>query len=93
MYNFAQLFEDPHHQFKRSLICVFDKNFGKMRIPNVVAKFSLTPGEVRTLGPSKGEHTIEILKELVGLSDEKIDQLRELGGNITLLLSICVQEF
>lgn len=69
----------PHYQFKESLICVSDKDFVKMRIPNVVAKFSLTPGEMRTLGPSKGEHTIEILKEQVRLSDEKIDLLRELG--------------
>lgn len=79
MYNIAQLFEDPHYQHRESFIHVPDKDFGEMRIPNVVAKFSLTPGEVRTLGPDKGEHTIQILKEQVGLSDEKIEQLRELG--------------
>ena len=79
MYNIAQLFEDPHYQFRESFIRVPDKDFGEVRIPNVVAKFSLTPGEVRTLGPSKGEHTIEILKEHVGLSEEKIEQLKNLG--------------
>ena len=50
-----------------------------MKVPNVAARFSETPGKINTLGPSKGEHTIEILKQKVKLSDAQIEQLKEMG--------------
>lgn len=79
MYNIAQLFEDPHYQYRQSFIEVEDKDFGVMRVPNVFAKFSKTPGMVRHLGPEKGQHTEEILKEKIQLSDEQIQELKNLG--------------
>lgn len=79
MYNIAQLFEDPHYQFNESFIRVKDNDFGEMRVPNVVAKFSKTPGTVRHLGPDKGQHTEEILKEKVQLTDQQIRELRKMG--------------
>ncbi|MFJ7970228.1 CaiB/BaiF CoA transferase family protein [Psychrobacillus sp. NPDC096389] len=79
MYNIAQLFEDPHYQYNESFIKVKDNDFGEMRVPNVVAKFSKTPGTVRHLGPDKGQNTEEVLKEKVQLSDEQIRELRKMG--------------
>lgn len=79
MYNIAQLFEDEHYQYRESIIKVKDSSFGEMRVSNVVAKFSKTPGEVRHLGPDKGEHTEEILKEKVQLTDEQIQELKKMG--------------
>lgn len=79
MYNIAQLFEDPHYQYRQTFIKVEDKDFGEMRVPNVVAKFSKTPGKVRHLGPDKGQHTEEILKDKIKLSDEQIQELKNLG--------------
>lgn len=78
MYNIAQLFEDEHYKYRESFIRLKDKDFGELRVPNVVAKFSKTPGEVKTLGPDKGEHTEEILKERVQLTDEQIKELKKL---------------
>jgi len=55
-------------------VVFFDK-----RVPNVVAKFSKTPGAVRHLGPDKGQHTEEILKDKVQLTDEQIQKLKRMG--------------
>ncbi|MCG7343738.1 CoA transferase [Sporosarcina sp. ACRSL] len=79
MYNIAQLFEDEHYQYRESFISVKDNDFGEMRVPNVVAKFSKTPGAIRHLGPDKGQHTEEILKEKVQLTDEQIQELKKMG--------------
>lgn len=79
MYNIAQLFEDEHYQYRESFIKVKDNTFGDMRVSNVVAKFSKTPGSVRHLGPYKGQHTEEILKEKVHLTDEQIQELKKMG--------------
>jgi crotonobetainyl-CoA:carnitine CoA-transferase CaiB-like acyl-CoA transferase len=45
-------------------------------------RLSETPGEIRHLGPRLGEHTEEVLKELLGLDDEEIAALRDKGMGV-----------
>jgi succinyl-CoA:(S)-malate CoA-transferase subunit B len=45
-------------------------------MPNVVPKLSETPGSIRSLGPKLGEHTEEVLKEWLGMSEAEIGELR-----------------
>jgi CoA:oxalate CoA-transferase len=49
---------------------------GKLKMPGVPIKLSDTPGSVRTPAPILGQHTEEILKEVLGYDDEKIQSLR-----------------
>jgi formyl-CoA transferase len=49
---------------------------GEVVTPGVVVKMSDTPGVLRRLGPELGEHTVEVYRDLLGLSDEEIDGLR-----------------
>jgi crotonobetainyl-CoA:carnitine CoA-transferase CaiB-like acyl-CoA transferase len=42
---------------------------------NVPMRMSLTPGFVRGVAPLMGEHTHEIARNLLGLSDEEIKKL------------------
>jgi crotonobetainyl-CoA:carnitine CoA-transferase CaiB-like acyl-CoA transferase len=42
-----------------------------------VPKLSETPGSIRSLGPKLGEHTDEVLRDLLGMNDEQIAALRE----------------
>jgi formyl-CoA transferase len=46
---------------------------------NVFPKLSGTPGEVRTLGPSLGQHNPEIYGTLLGMSLEEITALQKAG--------------
>jgi crotonobetainyl-CoA:carnitine CoA-transferase CaiB-like acyl-CoA transferase len=48
-----------------------------MVIPAPVPLLSETPGTVRSLGPTLGQHTDEVLRELLGLDDAHIAKLRE----------------
>ncbi len=40
-------------------------------------RMSLTPGKVRGVAPLMGEHTHEIARNLLGLSDDEIKKLDE----------------
>jgi succinyl-CoA:(S)-malate CoA-transferase subunit B len=44
--------------------------------PAPVPRLSETPGSIRSLGPKLGEHTDEILREVLGFDDAKIARLR-----------------
>ncbi|HUL00670.1 MAG TPA: CoA transferase, partial [Nitrospirota bacterium] len=67
MYDMSQLFEDPHFKARESFVSMDDKDFGKVRVTNVWAKFSRTPGKVRTLGPDRGQHNQEIYSKMLSL--------------------------
>ena len=43
-------------------------------------RMSETPGKVRGLAPLMGEHTHEIARNLLGLSDDEIKKLDEEGA-------------
>jgi CoA:oxalate CoA-transferase len=64
------------------LIEVEDNEFGILDgIRGIVPKLSLTPGSVGTIEnvPELGQHTEEILKEVLGYSTERITALKETG--------------
>jgi formyl-CoA transferase len=46
---------------------------------NAFPKLSETPGQVRWPGPDLGQHSDEVLKDLVGLDASAIDALRAKG--------------
>jgi formyl-CoA transferase len=49
---------------------------GEVVVPGVVVKMSDTPGSIRRLGPRIGEHTADVYRELLGLSDEELAGLK-----------------
>jgi len=49
-------------------------------IPAILPVLSGTPGSTRWAGPELGEHTEEVLKGSLGMCDEEIANLRELGA-------------
>jgi len=52
---------------------------GKVKITDTPIKLSLTPGKVEKASPLLGQHTEEILKELLDLSKEDIKSLKKEG--------------
>lgn len=49
---------------------------GEVVTPGVVVKMSDTPGTLRRLGPEIGEHSTEVYRELLALTDDELDVLR-----------------
>jgi crotonobetainyl-CoA:carnitine CoA-transferase CaiB-like acyl-CoA transferase len=63
MYNMQQIFEDPHFKYRQSLVNLEDEDLGEIHVPNVFAKFSKTPGEVKSSGHKKVSIIMKSIKE------------------------------
>jgi len=75
--NIADIFGDRQFHARRNLVTMDAPDTGEQIIvPAPVPRLSETPGSIRTLGPKLGEHTDEILREVLGYDDAKIAQLR-----------------
>ncbi len=46
-------------------------------VPSVLPRLSVTPGRIKHLGPRLGQHTEEVLADLLGLAADEIDELRK----------------
>ncbi len=78
IHSVADIFEDAHYAERGNLVPMADERLPEPVItPSVVPRLSETPGEIHHLGPSLGEHCEEILEGLLGLSAEKVRELRE----------------
>src|SRR5215470_14150340 len=53
---------------------------GKVQMVGAPVRLSKTPGSVRTPAPMLGEHTDEVLRDLLGLSNGEIADLRDAGA-------------
>jgi benzylsuccinate CoA-transferase BbsF subunit len=81
----AAVVQDVEDQFKRDrqyaatgfLVKMTEPEAGEVVTEGVPIRLSETPGRVRGLAPLMGEHTHEIAKTLLGLSDAEIAQLEE----------------
>ena len=75
----AQVFADPHVQARKLRLDLPHALGGS--VPQVASpiRLSLTPVEYRRAPPLLGEHTLEVLTSVLGLSDENVMALREAG--------------
>jgi formyl-CoA transferase len=79
VYEPADMLDDPHFSARQSIVRVPDREFGEVAMPAVVPRLSETPGGVRSAAPRLGEHTDEVLNDVLGLSPEQVRALHEAG--------------
>ena len=79
IFDMKQIAESQHIKARQMLVEVEHPIAGKIRIPGVPLKFSLTPGRVERPSPLLGEHTEEILTTLLGYDKRAIQGLRDSG--------------
>jgi succinyl-CoA:(S)-malate CoA-transferase subunit B len=75
IYSIAEIFEDEQYAARGNLLRVEDERVGSVVIPNTVPRLSDTPGGVDTLGPTLGQHTEEILENLLGINPDELADL------------------
>jgi formyl-CoA transferase len=78
-YNIEQIFDDPQYQARNDIIEIEDEDLGQLRMTNAFPFMSDTPARIRHAGPRKGQHNQEILGDELGLSEQELAELRELG--------------
>lgn len=74
-----QLMDHPQVVARDSMVQVEHPRAGSVRMVGVPVRLSKTPGGIRRPSPSLGEHSEQVLKEVLNLSDEKIRGLVEKG--------------
>jgi len=75
----AELSADPHLNQRSFFEELAHPEAGTHRYPGVSWKMSQTPGRLRLPAPCFGEHNRYVFGELLGMSDEEIDQLEREG--------------
>jgi len=75
IYDVADVFEDPQYRARENIVGVLDPDFGQVKMPGVVPRFSRTPGSVRFSGGALGRDNEQIFAAL-GLGLEKLERLR-----------------
>lgn len=73
----AEIMNDPHVAARGNIATVPTPEDGEIMMPGVTPRLTATPGQIRWAGPRLGEHTDEVLGELLGLADDTIADLKE----------------
>jgi len=75
----ADLENDPQVIANEYIVEIDDPIYGKVKVPGIPAKLSETPGKVTRLAPELGQHTEEVLMEVLGYTWDDLAKLREEG--------------
>ena len=80
VYDIADIFADPHFQARETITTVPDPDLGPVKMQNVIPKLSRTPGTIRGTAPTHmGEHNEEIYCGKLGMTRERLAELKEKG--------------
>jgi CoA:oxalate CoA-transferase len=78
--NIEQVVSDRHINSREMILEVSHKRLGKLKVVGTPMKFSRTPCSITKASPDLGEHTDEVLKDMLGMSAEDIKKLKEAGA-------------
>ena len=79
VYDYDKLQRDPHVQATQMIADISHPTIGTYRAPNVPVKMSGTPMSIDRPPPLLGEHTDEVLHEVLDFGPEQIRQFHELS--------------
>jgi formyl-CoA transferase len=70
---------DAHFAAREAIVTMVHPQLGDFPMQNVVPKLSDTPGEIRWVGPELGQHTDEVLAEVLGVTADEAARMRDAG--------------
>ena len=78
VYTIEDIVKDPHFNYRGNIVEVHDNQLDKVKMLNVVPKFSRTSGEIQHPGLEIGSCNYQVYGEL-GLNKQEVDDLKERG--------------
>ena len=76
--NIKEIIDDDNTQYRKMVKEIEQPGVGKVKVLNSALRhMSETPGEVYTPAPRLGEHTDEVLKNILNYSEENIKNLKQ----------------
>jgi crotonobetainyl-CoA:carnitine CoA-transferase CaiB-like acyl-CoA transferase len=79
IYDVEDIFADPHYAARGNIVDVPDLDFGSVKMPGVVPRFSRSETAVRFAGGRLGQHNDEVYGGLLGLSADELELLQAEG--------------
>ncbi len=79
IYTAPDMLTDPHFIARKAIVDVPHPDFGSIKMQNVAPRLSDTPGAVRHAGPELGEHTDDVLRDLLKLDPGTLEDWRARG--------------
>jgi formyl-CoA transferase len=79
IFSVADIVADPVYEELGDIVQVEDPQLGPVRMQGVIPRLERHPGEVWRTGAALGEDNREVLSRWLGLAEERIRALRELG--------------
>ena len=76
VYDAHDIMSDRHFKARGVIVYVPDEDLGLLKMVAPLPRFSETPGRVAHAGPRIGQHTNEVYREWLGLSDAELAALR-----------------
>lgn len=75
IYSIKDIATDPQYLHRNMIESVHVPELDReLKIPGISPKLNKTPGKTKFAGPKLGEHSMYVLKEVMGLSAEEIEQ-------------------
>ncbi len=79
IYTAPDMIADPHYMFRDMVARLTNRDGIEIPSAGIVPKFSRTPPAMPISGPALGEHTREVLREIVGFDTADVDALATAG--------------
>lgn len=79
VYHVDEVVADPHLAARGMFVELEHPLAGRVKVPNFPLKFSKTPGVIKAAAPLLGEHSMEVLTGVLGLSEERVAELVRAG--------------
>ena len=79
IYDVSQLLGDRHVKARESIVEINDPGLGKIKMQNVMPKFSKTPGRIRHVGQHLGQDNHEVYIKKLGVNEAEFTRLRAEG--------------
>ncbi len=82
LYSPADMMDDVHMRARGSLVDVPTEGYGPVTMQAAFPVLSETPGSVRWGGQPLGAETDGVLRDVLGLSEDRVAELRDTGGDL-----------